>query len=534
MKMQPERWFTRIVRSWLKKRTVWWPVEPADIVKCNSVADVVAAVLEARRAGRVLRVCGAQHSMNRAVFDPLTRREVTRMKLEGSLRSIERLGEGVYRVGAGCNFGVDALDPTSTEESSFTRVADGDGYALPLLGGMSAQTVGGFMSTASSGGSTRHGIADCIESFDIVDGHGDVRTLVKGTDEFDAAGVSMGLFGIITHATFKLVPRYLVRGTEQTVPLDQSMVRDGASFLEKSDGNEYVHALWFPNKGVENVLEFVGNRSADHDAVQPYFHPLHTELLNAASALGLYLVNRALMKGQHRVVRFLLSILNPLDKVPRRFNDHWWRVLPNDDLAAIATWVRVQFTEIWIDLADADEVLAALRELFSNDPIACGSFGVEVYAAKRSPFWMSMAYGHDVIRIDPYWLEYNSRGTLEDFFGRIWQVLLSRFPSARLHWGKHLPAAGTTFGVEAGTRRTMGAEYCQKTFPKFDEWLEMRARFDPDQVFMTDYWRSMFSIERVGQRRSQKLFSPGRAAPEAARADFAGARTPGSRAPADR
>ena len=464
MKRQHEGWFTRIVRSWLKKRTVWWPVEPDDIAKCNSVEDVVAAVLEARRTGRVLRVCGAQHSMKRAVFDPLTRRAVTRMKLEGSLQRIERLGPGVYRVGAGCNFGVDALDPTSSEENSFTRVADRDGYALPLLGGMSAQTVGGFMSTASSGGSTRHGIADCLESFDIVDGHGDVRTLVKGTDEFDAAGVSMGLFGIITHATFKLEPRYLVGGTEQTVPFDQSLVRDGASFREKSDGNEYVHALWFPNRGVENVLEFVGNRNADYHAVEPYSHPLHTELLNAASALGLYLVNRALMKGQHRVVRFLLSILNPLDEVPRRFNDHWWRVLPNDDLAAIATWVRVQFTEIWIDLADADAVFAALRELFSNDPVACGSFGIEVYAAKRSPFWMSMAYGHDVIRVDPYWLEYNGHGTLEDFFGRIWQVLLSRFPSARLHWGKHLPAAGTTFGVEAGTGRTIGADYCQNIF----------------------------------------------------------------------
>jgi len=45
--------------------------------------------------------------------------------------------------------------------------------------------------------------------------------------------------------------------------------------------------------------------------------------------------------------------------------------------------------------------------------------------------------------------------------------------------------------------------YCQKTFPKFDEWLEMRARFDPDQIFLTEYWRSMFSIERVDQAPGQ-------------------------------
>jgi len=490
--MKREHGLSRHLREWLKRRTPWWPVAPEDIRKLTSTAAVVAAVLDARRGGQTLRVCGSQHSMQRAVFDPLSRQPCLRVKLEGELRHIEHLGEGVYRVGGGCNFGVDDLDPNSNEANSFTRMADADGYALPLLGGMSAQTVGGFMATGSSGGSTHHGLADCLESFEIVDGQGQVRTLHKGSDAFDAAGVAMGLFGIITQATFRLQRRFLVEGTEQTVPYAESMLRDGGSFIQQSHAHEYLHVLWLPNRGVENVLQFVGRQSAADQAITPYFHPLHNEFLNAATSFGLRLVNRALMKQRHGVVKFMLSILNPNDKQPRRFRDHWWRVLPNDDLAAITTWVRVQFTEIWIDIADSDAVIATLRELFANDPIACGSFGIEVYAAKRSPFWMSMAHGREVIRIDPYWLEYNSLGTLPDFFGRIWAPLLSRFPTARLHWGKHFPALGSRFGEGAGeTPRTIGPDYCRKTYPRFDEWLAMRAAFDPDEVFMTDYWRSM-------------------------------------------
>lgn len=498
--------WSSLLRGWLSRRTPWWPVAPQDIAKVNSTEQVVAAVLAARRDQGILRVCGSQHSMNRVVFDPLTRGRVVRLKLEGDLRKVERLEPGVYRVGGGCNFGVDGLDPCSNTANSFSRIADADGYALPLLGGMSAQTVGGFMATGSSGGSTHHGIADCLESFEIVDGLGQVRVLVRGSADFEAAGVSMGLFGIVTHATFRLQPHFLVEGTEQTVPYARSMLRDGVAFQQECRLNEYLHVLWVPNRGVENVLQFVGNQRTTHGAIQAYVHPLRSELMNVAAHLVVALANRALMKGQHRLVRQLLLLLNPNDKQPRRFKDHWWRALPNDDLAAINTWVRVQFTEIWIDIAEADDVVTTLRELFADDAIACGSFGVELYAAKRSPFWMSMAHGRDVIRVDPYWLEYNRHGTLPDFFERFWLPLLSRFPSARLHWGKHVPEFGRRYGEGEGqVPRVMGPDYCRKSFVHFDAWLAKRAEFDPDEIFMTDYWRSMMLGPQTSEPVAQEF-----------------------------
>jgi len=180
--------------------------------------------------------------------------------------------------------------------------------------------------------------------------------------------------------------------------------------------------------------------------------------------------------------------LNPVDKVPRTFNDYWWRCLPNDDLTFIDTWIRVQFTEIWIDIEKAPEVISVLQELFQTSPEACGNFGCEVYSAKRSPYWMSMSYGRDVIRIDPYWFEYNLFGNINDFFTLYWNKLLN-IETARLHWGKHFPKFGTKF-----SNYTIGPDYVRKSYPRFDDWLALRQKYDPQNIFVTSYWKQMFGL----------------------------------------
>jgi hypothetical protein len=42
--------------------------------------------------------------------------------------------------------------------------------------------------------------------------------------------------------------------------------------------------------------------------------------------------------------------------------------------------------------------------------------------------------------------------------------------------------------------RTIGPDYVRKSYPKFDAWLTKRAAFDPDQIFVTDYWRTLLGI----------------------------------------
>ena len=48
------------------------------------------------------------------------------------------------------------------------------GWALPDLGGITHQTVSGFLSTGSAGGSLHHDAKDGVQAMEIVDGTGRV------------------------------------------------------------------------------------------------------------------------------------------------------------------------------------------------------------------------------------------------------------------------------------------------------------------------------------------------------------------------
>jgi hypothetical protein len=472
-----------------------WSPDYSNLRKCNNVDDVKAVIAEACAAKKAVRIAGAQHSTPPAVFAGADQPSI-HVKLEADLRSLtvieENKAEGyiIIRAGAGCNLGIDPSDDQSTAENSFTRQLDKLGYALPILGGMSHQTLGGFMMTSTAGGSLAYGFADTVESFELVDGLGNVRTLTKGTDDFYAAAVSMGLFGVITHVTVKLRKNYLVKGHEETVATKDSILASADTLAAAFKDHTYIHGVWFPSKGVDRVLQFIGKQAPDTASIEPYHHVLQQQWMNYAAAVALYLVNElesAPLEALQELANFIVRLINPIGP-PRKFCDHWYIALPNDDQALIDTAIRVQFTEIWIDVARIPETMSALQALFERDPLAAGNFGVEIYCAKASPFWMSQSYGRDVVRVDPYWWEYNPKGNLQDFFTKYWNVLLT-IPTARLHWGKHFPAVGTKFGDI-----TIGPDYVAKAFPKFGQWLALRARYDPEQVFVTSYWRNMLGI----------------------------------------
>ncbi|KAF3916737.1 hypothetical protein ABW20_dc0107024 [Dactylellina cionopaga] len=488
-----EKWLTD---SQTAIPTPWLP-DYKDLVYCSTVEDVQAKVKESLANGSILRVGGAQHSAPQAVFATEKKRAI-RVKLEDSLRSIEWLeedpvaGTAKLRVGAGCNLGIDPSDANSNAGNSLTYTLDAKGYALPILGGMSHQTIGGYMSTSTAGGSINFGCADSILAIELVDGQGEVRVLDKfaDPDEFNAAAVSMGLFGVLTHITITVIRKYLVKGQESTVLRPESIVASGTTFLDAVKNNQYVHSVWFAAEFVNSVLQYVANQEVQEPStpIVPYKHPLKGRTMNYAAAATFLATDWLTFKNAPKLAALIFNFIQRVGS-GQSFADHWNIALPNDDQALIDTVIRVQFTEIWIDIEDAEDVLAALTDLFKVDPFAAGNFGVEIYPGKQSPFWMSMSYGRDVIRIDPYWWEYNVIGDLNSYFDKFWKVLLPRFPSARLHWGKHWPNLGTVYGD-----RVIGPDFVEKSYPMFPQWKELRAKFDPHGVFVTEYWRGTLGL----------------------------------------
>ena len=482
--------------------------KPEKLIKpVSSIPEVIQAIHDSKRDNTVLRVAGSEHSVHDAIFpeDGVT------LLLSGDLREVQILNvkeeEGkkwLYcRVGAGCYLGKSPMDPQSNLENSLCYQVAVQGFGFPELGGIIYQSVGGFMCTSSAGGSLKHSFADVIQEIEFVDGNGDVRIAEPYTDLWRAVGVSMGLFGVITHVTFRLPEISLIEGAETGYMFADSALGpndQGQCRLQQSlEDNEYMRLNWFPQKHVGRVEEWVGKQTLIGDII-PYHSEVSCILAAGMAAVCLAVCNYLLEKPDpspldYQIIGDMLRPFVPIGK-PKQFRDVWFKTLPMDNEAHTDTIIKVDFTEIWIPLDQCSNVVSKLTELFKN-PKAANNFATEMYGAKESPFWLSMSYKEKMVRVDPYWWAYN-KGDPREFFTFFWDVLLD-IPGTRLHWGKYLPNPGQKCGT-----KTFNLEYLKSVYPKMEDWLKLRELMDPKQVFVTDYWRNILEIPTNKNQKTQK------------------------------
>eukprot|EP01063_Lacrimia_lanifica_P002559 TRINITY_DN1134_c0_g2_i1.p1 TRINITY_DN1134_c0_g2~~TRINITY_DN1134_c0_g2_i1.p1 ORF type:complete len:609 (+),score=217.81 TRINITY_DN1134_c0_g2_i1:76-1902(+) len=473
-----------------------WARDFENLVRAESVEEVQAAVHEARAAGKVLRTVGSQHAPPKVGFGTDHGRPTLHLKLEGALRRVEVLGysaddEHLYvRAGAGVVLGVEPIDPASTPETSLFQIVDRLGYAFPMTGGITHQTVGGMLMSGTAGGSTKHAFQDGLLSIELVDGTGAARVLHAGTDDFDAAQVSAGLYGVLTHATFKLGKRFYAKGVHRTIPAAESVAADAQKFRASMEENDGMLMLWWPQAGVERVLERWMNYGPVAEAErEPQTHTLATDWDNYLAAAIMWTIDTmatADVPLLKELANRLITVATPFES--GTFNDIWWRTLPPDDSVLVDSVLRVQLAEIWCDIEDTAALHAAVAELLAEDADAHAPLGIEIYPAPPSTAWLSPGYGRATARVNLLWWELQ-KGDVTQFFDVWWSKLLPMFPTARLHLGKHLPPVGKKYGGTAA-----GPEWFAQAYPKFPAWLAKRAEYDPDQVFVTDYWRAQFGI----------------------------------------
>jgi D-arabinono-1,4-lactone oxidase len=110
-----------------------------------------------------------------------------------------------------------------------------------------------------------------------------------------------------------------------------------------------------------------------------------------------------------------------------------------------------------------------------------------------TPFWLNAAHtsGDDewkdgVLRVDPYWFADNAENPAETFYARLWDLLRDNGIPFRLHWGKMQPV------YEQGDRSWV--DFFRVQYARWDDFLRLRAERDPNNIFLTDYWRDRFGL----------------------------------------
>lgn len=202
----------------------------------------------------------------------------------------------------------------------------------------------------------------------------------------------------------------------------------------------------------------------------------------------------------------LLAAFLPLDSEkegiergePQSFRDHGWQGLPMDN-AASDVLLPTAFTELWIPLTRTRETMQLLREYFRAPADGAeayrrtGTCTWELYAAMPDRFWLSPAYsgGDDewrdgAFRVDPYWFGDSAEDPAETIFARLWSAVRDAGIPFRLHWGKYQPV------YAPGDRGW--ADFFRAQYPRWDDFLALRAERDPDGIFLTRYWRDRFGL----------------------------------------
>lgn len=259
--------------------------------------QITCLVKKAYEEGLQIRVRGSVHSVAGAIYTdhgpgakPVPNKVQQEKPPEGPNINImldkftgiewEDEQNGVVVADAGIHLGADPNDPTgtSTLENGLLYQAFRKGWGLSDLGGITQQTVSGFLMTGSAGGSLMHDISENLLGFKIIDGTGESRWVNKGDELFPAVSLSLGLLGIITKVRLQLVKTYDIYGQEITTPTDPEKCpvdlfgpgKNGKpsmqTFLQKTP---YTRVLWWPQKGVDRVVIWQAVRGSNLPVLDP-------------------------------------------------------------------------------------------------------------------------------------------------------------------------------------------------------------------------------------------------------------------------
>jgi hypothetical protein len=233
--------------------------------------DVGTLIRHARAHRMTLRVRGSGHSVAASIHaagDPAHGLDVMLDRMRAVVIEPEPDGEhAIVQVEGGCNLGLDPYDPsgTSTWDNSLNVQLHRAGWALDALGGISHQTIAGFLMTGSAGGSIAHSLAATVLRLQFVDGRGDVHEVGAGDPReqrclFEAAGVSLGLLGVITKVWLRAIRAYTLAGQEITTPVAQSPVDvfgDGSdgrpTLVDFLETEPYSRILWWPQPQFDRI-----------------------------------------------------------------------------------------------------------------------------------------------------------------------------------------------------------------------------------------------------------------------------------------
>lgn len=405
-------------------------VEPAD-------AEAVAAeVRAAREAGSRVKMVGTGHS-----FTAISAPEHT-MLTPGALAGIVSIDREAMTVTA----------RTGTLLKDLNRALEAAGLSLHNMGDIAEQTLAGAISTGTHGsGGRAASLAAQVVGLELVTGTGELvrATADENPDVLEMARVGLGALGVLTSVTFRVEPVFVLEAHEQPMSWDDAI----ATFDEMTATSDHVDMYWFPHTD-RMLTKRNQRRGTDLSQARPlgrFKAWLDDEFLqNTVFGVLTAGANHAplVIPRMNRLAAGLLS--------ERTFSDVPHRVFTAERA------VVFREMEYAVPREAGLAVLAEARRAIDASGLRI-SFPVEIRTAPADDIPLSTAYQRDSL-----YLAFHTHRDADHlaYFALLEPIM--RAHDGRPHWGKV---------------HTRTADDLRPTYARFDDFLAMRDRLDPDRVF---------------------------------------------------
>ncbi|WP_433676853.1 D-arabinono-1,4-lactone oxidase [Microbacterium gorillae] len=414
-------------------------ITPQRVERPRTPEAVQRAVVAAGQRGLELKAVGAGHSFTGIAVAPGVLLDLS--DLTGLVSADATTGRVTLLAG--------------TRLHQIPRLLAPFGLAMQNLGDIDRQSISGAISTGTHGtGAGFGGLATQVVGVTVITAAGEFLRIDEEhqPELLGAFALGLGALGILVEVTLQCVPAFVLHAVERPEPL-QDVLETVHERVAEADHFEFY---WFPH--TEIALTKTDTRLPE-SAVR---HPLPT--------VGKWLDETVLSNGVYRVAcaagTAVPAVIPPFSRLAtkltgnREYTDLSHRVLTQSR--------TVRFREMEYALPDT-EVVPAFRELTELIDRRGWriSFPVEVRFAAADDRWLSTAHDRPsaYIAVHRYWREDPSA-----YFTAVEEIMSAH--GGRPHWGK---------------MHTRTAEDLREVYPRFDDFVALRDRLDPDRLFRNRY-----------------------------------------------
>lgn len=436
-----------------KKRTYSWrnwsgAVSDASQLTAGPTSEtaVKSLVIGAGGSGLKVKTVGSGHS-----FNDIATTDGLRMHFGDY--------EGLVSVNSETNV---ATFRAGTPIAKISELLKPHGLALANQGDIASQTIAGAISTGTHGTGLRFtNLSGAVRSLRMVLADGSILYCDSRThpELFTFGRIGIGALGVILEVGIECVPAFRVAADEAVISADEVL----DTFAEEARHNDHFSFLWYPH--ATSALVKRNRRLGEGEEVEGY----------APQRAFSRFVDEALVQTWGRQMSATVGTMLPgmVPKVNQFTATLMARKKFTDDSHQVfAQSHKVRFNELEyaVPFTDGPEVIREIRSLIERRDWRV-SFPIEVRTTAADDIPLSPAYERESA-----WISVHRyvREPHEEYFGEIEEVLHAA--GGRPHWGK---------------LHTLGAEELRALYPRFEDFVALRDRVDPERVFHNAY------LERV-------------------------------------